>query len=245
MIRGAYTSISGILAAQRRMDVLGNNIANVNTTGFKEALATQTSLGFGVGVASGDAYSPLGTIGIATYASGLTDNWLQGPLLTTENRTDLAVEGDGLFVVGTPTGPAYTRAGDFVLDVNGTLTTQGGLPVLDVAGKPIVVPGGASGFSVGDDGTVDGTGQRIALVSIPATGLSRMGDNLFAIAGTVTPVAAGQGSMRQGMLEGSNVDLAQSMTELISVQRSYQLSARAFSVQDQTLETTNSLGHVK
>ena len=245
MIRGAYTSISGIIAAQRRMDVLGNNIANVNTTGFKEALATQSSLGMDVGSTMGDGYSPLGTLGVATYASGLKDNFLQGPLLTSGIPTDLAVAGDGLFVVGTPTGPAYTRAGDFVLDAAGTLTSQIGQPVLDVTGKPIVVPGGASSFAVARDGTVAGTGQRIALVSVPATGLSRLGDNLFAIAGAVTPVAAGQGTIVQGATEGSNVDLASSMTEMISVQRSYQLSARAFSLQDATLEQTNAIGRLR
>jgi flagellar basal-body rod protein FlgG len=245
MIRGIYTSISGVIAAQRRMDVLGNNIANVNTTGFKEALATQTALGMGVGTTAGEGYLPLGTLGVGTYASGLTDNFLQGPLLTSGLPTDLAVVGDGLFVVGTPTGPAYTRAGDFVLDATGMLTTQQGQPVLDVTGRPIVVPGGTSAFSVGPDGTVNGTGQRIALVTVPATGLTRIGENLFAIAGPVTPVADGAGTIVQGATEGSNTDLASSMTELISVQRNYQLSARAFSLQDGTLDTTIALGRVK
>jgi flagellar basal-body rod protein FlgG len=245
MIRGIYTSISGVIAAQRRMDVLGNNIANVNTTGFKEALATQSALGMGVGTTAGEGYLPLGTLGVGTYASGLTDNFLQGPLLGSGVPTDLAVTGDGLFVIGTPTGPAYTRAGDFVLDAAGMLTTPLGQPVLDVTGRPIVVPGGATTFAVGPDGTVQGTGQRIALVSVPATGLTRLGDNLFAIAGAVTPVPDGQGAIVQGAVEGSNVDLATSMTELINVQRNYQLSARAFSLQDGTLDTTIALGRVK
>jgi flagellar basal-body rod protein FlgF len=245
MIRGIYTSISGVIAAQRRMDVLGNNMANVNTTGFKEALATQSAYDFGVGVAQGDSYTPLGTIGIATYASGLKDNWLQGALQASGIPTDLAVSGDGLFVVGTPSGPAYTRAGDFVIDVTGTLTTQGGEPVLDVKGKPVVVPAGSGHFTVSPDGTVQETGQRIALVAIPATGLQRIGNNLFSITGPVTPVKQGTGEMRQGFLEASNVDLAVEMTEMISVQRSYQLSARAFSVQDATLDVTNAIGRVK
>jgi flagellar basal-body rod protein FlgG len=245
MIRGVYTSISGIIAAQRRMDVLGSNIANVNTTGFKEALATQSALGMNVGTTAGGGYLPLGTLGVATYASGLKDNFLQGPLQTSGVPTDLAVSGDGLFVVGTPSGPAYTRAGDFVVDATGMLTTQVGQPVLDVTGKPVMVPGGAGSLAVAQDGTVQGTGQRIALVSVPAAGLSRIGDNLFAIAGPVTPVAAGQGQIIQGALEASNVDLAASMTEMISVQRSYQLSSRAFSIQDGTLDTTIALGRVK
>jgi flagellar basal-body rod protein FlgG len=245
MIRGIYTSISGVIAAQRRMDVLGNNIANVNTTGFKEALATQSALGMPVGTTAGEGFAPLGTLGVGTYASGLTDNFLQGPMLASGIPTDLAVAGDGLFVIGTPTGPAYTRAGDFTLDATGMLTTQQGQPVLDVTGKPIMVPGGASTFTVAPDGTVQGTGQRIALAAIPATGLTRIGENLFAITGPVTPVAAGQGTIVQGATEGSNVDLATSMTEMINVQRSYQLSARAFSLQDGTLDTAISVGRVR
>jgi flagellar basal body rod protein FlgG len=245
MIRGAYTAISGMIAAQRRMDVLGNNIANVNTTGFKEALATQSSLSFGVGVAADDSYTPIGRLGVGTFATGLKDNWLQGPILTTGVPTDLALSGDGLFVIGTPTGPAYTRNGSLVLDATNTLTTQIGQPVLDVDGRPIVVPGGAAGFRVYEDGTVEGTGQRIALVAIPAEGVTRIGENLFAIAGAVTPLADGAGLLRQGALEGSNTDMAASMTELISIQRNYQLCARAYALQDGSLETTNGLGRVK
>lgn len=245
MIRGAYTSISGIIAAQRRMDILGDNIANVNTPGFKQSLSTQASVELGVGALTEGSYLPLGNLGLGTYAAGLTIDQLQGPILTSGVPTDLAISGDGLFVVGTPTGLAYTRAGDFVLDANNTLTTQAGEPILDVTGRPIVVPGGASTFAVGEDGTVASTGQRIALVSVPQDGLTRLGGNLYAITGTVTPVAAGAGSIRQGALEGSNVDLGQSMSEMIATQRSYQLSARAYSLQDGTLQETIALGRMR
>lgn len=245
MIRGIYTSVSGIIASQRRMDVLGDNIANVNTPGFKQSLATQASYELEVGLQADGAYAPMGSLALGTYATKLTIDQLQGPILTSGVPTDLAISGDGLFAVGTPTGPAYTRAGDFVLDVNGTLTTQAGEPVLDVTGRPIVVPGGAASFSVAEDGTVASTGQRIAMVSVPQTGLTRLGGNLYAIAGPVTPVAAGAGGIRQGALEGSNVDLGQSMTEMISVQRSYQLSSRAFSLQDGTLTDTINLGKIR
>ncbi len=245
MIRGAYTSISGIIAAQRRMDILGDNIANVNTPGFKQSLSTQASAELGVGALAEGQYAALGSLGMGTYATGLTIDQLQGPILTSGVPTDLAISGDGLFVVGTPTGLAYTRAGDFVLDANNTLTTQAGEPILDVTGRPIVVPGGATALSVGEDGTIASTGQRIALVSVPQDGLTRLGGNLYAITGTVTPVAAGAGGIRQGALEGSNVDLGQTMTELIATQRSYQLSARAFSLQDATLGDTIALGRVR
>lgn len=247
MIRGDYTSVSGLVAAQQRMDMLSDNVANISTTGFKEVLATQEGVGFAVGVSMGDGsgWTGLGPLSLGTMATGVTVNRLQGPLISTGVPTDLAIAGDGLFVVGTPTGPAYTRAGDFVLDAAGTLVTQEGQPVLDTTGRPIVVPGGARSLTVGSDGTIDGTGQRIALVSFPATGLSRLGGNLYAIAGAVTPVAAGQGGIEQGSLEGSNVDLSTSMTELIAVQRSYQLSSRALTIQDQTLADANQVGRLR
>jgi flagellar basal body rod protein FlgG len=176
---------------------------------------------------------------------GATVNRLQGPLLGSGNPTDLAISGDGLFAVGTPDGVAYTRAGDFVLDATGTLVTQQGYPVLDTAGKPITVAGGAGSFSVAPDGTVAGTGQRLAFISFPATGLSVAGENLYTISGPVQPVAAGAGTIQQGFLEGSNVDLAGSMTDLISLQRLFQLSARSLTMQDQTLEDANSIGKLK
>jgi flagellar basal-body rod protein FlgG len=98
---------------------------------------------------------------------------------------------------------------------------------------------------VAQDGTVAGTGQRIALVAFPTDGLTRLGDNLYAIAGPVRPVAAGTGTIQQGVLEGSNVDMAGSMTELIAVQRMFQLSARSLTLQDGTLEEANNVGKVK
>jgi flagellar basal body rod protein FlgG len=247
MIRGVYTSASELVATQQRMDELAGNIANVSTAGFKEVLATQGGVGTTVSLAMGDGSSAIGIgqLAFGTVAVGATVNRLQGPLLSTGIPTDLAISGDGLFAVGTPTGIAYTRAGDFVIDANGTLVTQQGYPVLDTTGRAVVVPGGASAFSVGPDGTVDGTGQRLALVSFPATGVSILGENLYAIDGTVQPVAGGAGTIEQGMLEGSNVDMAESMTELIALQRMFQLSARSLSLQDQTLQDANGIGQVR
>jgi flagellar basal-body rod protein FlgF len=247
MIRGIYTSASGLVAAEQRMAELAGNIANTSTPGFKEILATQGDYGTGVGVSFGDGASAvrIGRLSYGTVATGETIDRLQGPLLATDNPTDLAIAGDGLFAVGTPAGVAYTRAGDFAIDAGGKLVTQQGYPVLDTTGKPITVPGGASTLAVGQDGTIAGTGQRLAFISFPATGLAMMGENLFALSGPVQPVAAGAGTIQQGSLEGSNVDMAASMTELISVQRTFQLSARSLTLQDQTLEEANTVGKPK
>jgi flagellar basal body rod protein FlgG len=151
----------------------------------------------------------------------------------------MAIEGDGLFVVRTGSGIAYTRAGDFVTDVTGTLVTQQGYPVLDIAGHNIQ-PG--QPFTVAADGTIVPSGQRIALVGWPPGGVTRLGQNLYSAGGQLTP---GSGSIRQGALEASNTDLALAMTDLISLQRNFQMSSRALSLQDGTIGDAVQLGRLR
>jgi flagellar basal body rod protein FlgG len=239
MIRGFYTALSGIIASMNRQAIVADNIANVNTPGFKGSRSTQSDFGLTLASSLG---GPLGQLGTATLASGLTLDRLQGPLESTSLPTDMAIEGDGLFVIrGAGGALAYTRAGNFVVDMAGTLTTQLGEPVLDVAGRPIVVPGGAANLVLDPNGNVAGTGQRIALVALPAAGMSRRGDNTYAISGPTSPAV---GRVRQGVLERSNVDLATSMTELITIQRAFALSSRALSIQEQTIGDANDVGRV-
>jgi flagellar basal body rod protein FlgG len=239
MIRGFYTALSGIIASMNRQAIVADNIANVNTPGFKGSRSTQSDFGLTLASSLG---GPLGQLGTATLASGLTLDRLQGPLESTALPTDMAIEGDGLFVIrGAGGALAYTRAGNFVVDMAGTLTTQLGEPVLDVAGRPIVVPGGAANLVLDPNGNVAGTGQRIALVALPAAGMSRRGDNTYAISGPTSPAV---GRVRQGVLERSNVDLATSMTELITIQRAFALSSRALSIQEQTIGDANDVGRV-
>jgi flagellar basal-body rod protein FlgG len=239
VIRGFYTALSGIITSMTRQSVVADNLANVNTPGFKQHRTTATDFGFEIGNSLG---WPMGYLGTATVPVGLTMDRAQGPFETTGLRTDLAIEGDGLFVVRTPTGIAYTRAGDFVLDATGTLTTQNGEPVLDTAGRPVVVPGGAAAFTVGPDGTVEGTGQRLALVAWPAGGVTRLGRNLLLAPG---PLAPATGRIFQGAVERSNVDTALAMTELIGHQRAMGLSSRALSITDDTLGEANGIGRLR
>jgi flagellar basal-body rod protein FlgF len=239
MIRGFYTSLSGIIASMNRQAIVADNIANVNTPGFKGSRSTQSDFGLTLASSLGNS---LGRLGTASLPVGLTLDRLQGPLESTTLPSDLAVEGDGLFVIRTATGDlAYTRAGDFVVDNTGTLTTELGEPVLDDAGRPIVVPGGVTSFILDPNGNVAGTGQRIALVAFPAAGISRAGDNTYSISGATTPAT---GRVRQGFLERSNVDLATSMTDLISLQRNFALSSRALSIQEATIGDANDVGRV-
>ena len=164
MIRGFYTALSGVVAAMTRQAVVADNIANVNTVGFKQSRTLQTDYELSIMNAVGPE---LGLLGSGTVPAGLRLDISQGPLYETGVQTDLAVEGDGLFVVRTGNGIAYTRAGNFQTDATGMLVTEQGYPVLDVAGHTIS-PG--LKFTVAADGTIAETGQRIALVAWPAGG---------------------------------------------------------------------------
>lgn len=247
MIRGYYTALSEIVTAMSRMNAVSDNVANVNTPGFKQVLSTQQGYGFDIAVFLGldGQGAGIGELPTATYADEFVIDRSQGSLETTMPRTDLAIEGDGLFAIRTASGIAYTRAGNFVIDAQGTLTTQLGQPVLDVDGRAITIPGGAAAFTVNPDGAIDGTGQRMALVAFPASGVRRLGDNLYAIDGPVTPVAPPDGNIRQGFLERSNTDLALGMVDLIGLQRGFQLASRALVLQDETLQTAIQAGRLR
>jgi flagellar basal body rod protein FlgG len=236
MIRGFYTALSGVLASMNRQAVVADNIANVNTTGFKASRTTQDDFELQIMNSLGPE---IGVLGMGTTASGLKIDTSQGALEQTGVPTDMAISGDGLFVVRTGSGVAYTRDGNFELDATGKLVTEQGFPVLDTAGHDIT-PGG--NFTVGKDGTVSGTGQRIALVGWPPGGVTRLGQNLYAAGGTLTP---GPGIINQGMIEHSNTDLGLEMTDMISIQRSFQMSSRAMSIQDSSVGDAVQLGRLR
>lgn len=236
MIRGLYTSLSGILASMSRQSIVADNLANLNTVGFHQSRSTTTDFGYELAESAG---RPIGRIGTATIPTGLTLDRSQGPLEQTGRSADLAIEGDGLFVIGTPRGVAYTRAGDFAIDAQDLLVTEGGYPVLDTAGRPIRIKGT---FDVAADGTVLETGQRIAIVGWPPGEPERIGETLLMAPG---PLAPADGRVRQGVLERSNTDVASAMTELVALQRHFSLSSRALSLQDETLADAVQLGRLR
>jgi flagellar hook protein FlgE len=236
MIRGLYTALSGMLSSMTRQAVVADNIANANTVGFKQSRTTQDDFELQVMNSLGPE---LGELGSGAIPTGLKLDTSQGPLEVTGKESDMAVDGDGLFVVRSGGGVAYTRAGDFVVDVTGTLVTQQGYPVLDTAGHTIQ-PG--EPFTVGSDGTIVGTGQRIALVGWPPGGVTRLGENLYSAGGQLPPAT---GQIRQGMLEHSNTDMTVAMTDLISLERNFQMSSRALSLQDGTIGDAIGLGRLR
>jgi flagellar basal body rod protein FlgG len=236
MIRGFYTALSGVLSSMTRQSVVADNIANVNTVGFKQSRTTQDDFELQIMNSLGPE---LGELGTGAIPSDLKLDLAQGPLEVTGNQSDLAIDGDGLFVVRTGGGTAYTRAGNFVVDATGMLVTQQGYPVLDTAGHTITPP---QGFTVSPDGTITQTCQRIALVAWPPGGVTRLGENLFSAGGQLTPAT---GTIRQGTIEHSNTDLALEMTDLVSLQREFQMNSRALTLEDQSIGDAVQLGRLK
>ena len=253
---GFGQGVSGLNAAASNLDVIGNNIANVNTTAYKSSSVsfadTFSNTLRAASSASGDTSIQIGT---GVQVSGMSTNYTQGSLSSTGNATDLAVSGSGYFVVRDANGMNYaTRDGAFHFDSSGDLVNAQGFSVVDATGAKINVPNysSVSSVSVGTDGTVtafmsDGTStstQKVGLLNIPDQAkLMKQGNNLydFSNAGTTvsnitTPGGSGVGTIESGQLELSNVDLTEQFSNLITTQRSFQAGARLITVSDSVLD---------
>ncbi len=242
MLEGLYSAAAGMAAQQQRIDGVANDLANVSTTGYKRVRVGFRDLLYN---RQGPSAGPTVLAGAGAAAGIFGRSQEQGALQTTGNPLDLAIEGAGFFQVRRPDGSlALTRDGALRLDANGRLTTQDGA-LLD---PPITVPKGttADRLAIGADGTVRiGKGAaigRIQLVDVPAPdGLQPLGGNLFAPtaqSGQPAPVGAGS-TLRQGLLEGSNVDVGDAMVDMMDAQRSFQMASKAIQMQDQMLEVAN------
>lgn len=271
----AMVSMNGL---QQKLDLLADNIANVNTVGYKRKEATFEDLLNNI-KRQPDAFSQLGRLTPMNFNQGwgskmtmVQPNLSQGPMQGTDKETDIAIEGNALFEVEVDSAGnrAYTRNGAFQLTVgaNGDtiLATEDGYPIVakvrdaetgNVVEGNIVVPQGYS-LRVNPDGTVLGvsSARTIELGSIKLLQASRpaaltaVSDNLFVIADginvgdvvqEIVPDSENLISLRQGYLEQSNVELTDEMTELINVQRAYQLAARALSSSDTMMSLANGL----
>ena len=239
MLEGLYSAAAGMAAQQERIDGISNDLANASTTGYKHVRIGFRDLLYS---AQGNGAGPTVTAGAGAAASIFGRSQQQGALQDTGQPLDLAIQGSGYFQVQRADGStALTRDGALRLDSLGRLTTQDG----DILQPPITVPRGTTPdqLSVGSDGTVRvGTGRalgRIQLVDVPAPdGLQPLGGNLFAAnTASGTPTATGTGTtLRQGALEGSNVDVGDSMVDMMDAERSFQMSSKAIQMQDQMLE---------
>lgn len=261
MIRAFHTSATGMNAQQLVLDNTANNLANINTTGFKRSqLDFQDLLYTTLRQPGSDSVQgqllPTGLqIGHGVRIAGNTRNFTVGTLENTGNSLDIAIEGGGFFKVQAPNGGfRYTRDGSFRINANGELVTADGFFL-----EPrITIPPDAVSISIGNDGTISvvsagspntstAVGQiKIARFINPA-GLSAEGRNLFAetpASGAVTdetPGINGTGLLRGGFLERSNVEVVQELVNLIQAQRAYEFNTKAIRVADEMLSFTNDL----
>ena len=259
MIRALWTASSGMQSQQVNMDVIANNLANVNSSGFKKSRADfqdvlyQTNKVAGAGGEGGQ--SPTGIqIGLGSRVAAVQKIFTTGDLQQTENELDLAIEGPGFFQVTLPDGTtAYTRSGAFKKDSEGQVVSSDGYPLV----PQIVIPENATTVSVSEDGTVqvllDGEAEptEIGVIELvrfgnPA-GLSSMGRNLYeqtATSGDPITGTAGQegyGTLSQGFLEGSNVNIMEEMVNMIAGQRAYEVNSKAIRTADEMLQLTSDL----
>jgi len=260
MVRSLYTAAAGMNVQQTNIDVISNNIANVNTVGFKQDRAEfadlmYQSLNYTAKATSSSTNNPTGIdVGLGVRVSGIQKSFMQGSLKQTGNALDIAIQGKGFFKVTTPDGnTVYTRNGSFKVNSDGAIVNELGYK-LD---PEIVVPNNLTNLSIASDGTIsamnpaDGTittlGQITLADFINPAGLTPLGDGLFQASETSgdptegTPGSEAFGSLRQGMLESSNVKLVNSMVDLITAQRAYEANSKAITTTDQMLQQVNQL----
>nr|AYV88381.1 flagellar basal-body rod protein [Helicobacter pylori] len=260
MLRSLYSATSGMLAQQTHIDTTSNNIANVNTTGFKKSRADFNDLFYQAMQYAGTntsntTLSPDGMeVGLGVRPSAITKMFSQGSPKETENNLDVAITGKGFFQVQLPDGTtAYTRSGNFKLDEQGNLVTSEGYLFI----PQITLPEDTTQVNIGVDGTVSVTqglqttsnviGQITLANFVNPAGLHSMGDNLFSITNASgeaivgNPDSQGLGKLRQGFLELSNVRLVEEMTDLITAQRAYEANSKSIQTADAMLQTVNSL----
>jgi flagellar basal-body rod protein FlgG len=236
MIQGLYTAVSGMAAHQTRLDVLANNLANADTLGFKAEMVSIDQSVIPQDLWS-DPLAPLSTV----EAGRPGVNPAPGALKNTGNPLDLALVGPGLFVVQTPQGERYTRAGNFVRDREGFLATQNGYRVLGTNG-PVPVPD--TGFVVDESGGLSGGGTLRVFGGAALQGLVKIGGTLFRVAEGVSPPATAlDARVVQGQLEGSNVNVVMNMVEMLATMRTYEAYQRTVQALDQTVgQAANDLG---
>ncbi len=235
MISGLYTAASGMALHQAKLDVLANNLANANTPGFQaDVLTVEVSAPAAGSLSAGAA-------GGTVRAGRTVTDARSGVVRATGNPLDLALAGPGLFVVETPSGERYTRAGNFTRDAQGFLATPDGFRVLGTAG-PIRIPDG--GLRVSEEGALpDGTRLRVVAGS-DAARLRKAGANLFAAeAGAAPPEELAAARILAGHLETSNVRPVLAMVEMLATLRSYEAYQKTIQQLDQTAgQAANELG---
>lgn len=249
MIDALFTAATGMMAQQNGMDIVANNLANVNTPGFKRSRNSQTDLGYWeFQLVNGQRAQ----IGLGAAQGSTMREMIGGQIQNTDRSLDVAINGEGFLRVRMPDGTlGYTRSGMLATDAQGRLCMSSG-PLLQ---PPITVPPGASDFAIAQNGqvtaTVNGQLQQLGQIQLtmfpnPA-GLLALGGNVYAAgpnAGNPTdgaPLTNGAGSLEQGKLETSNVNVAVEMIEMITAQRAFEAASRVITATDEMLSTANGI----
>lgn len=245
MIRGIYTAASGMLVENRRQENISQNLANLNTAGFKQLYMTAVSQEDRT-VKNMNGKHSVGVLPTLVGTDTPTLMMTQGQLTSTGLTHDFAINGDGFFTVEGPNGEnLYTRDGRFGVDATGRLTTKEGYPVLMSNGEYAYV--NQNDFSVGSDGTFEVNGQNYQFLICTvedAQNLSAQGDNLYTYDG-VTQVAQDGFMVMQGYTEGSNVNATDEMVNLIASSRAYQTNSQVLKALDQVLgQAVNQIGKI-
>ena len=254
MIRSLYTAATGMIAQQLNLDVIANNLANVNTSGFKKSRADFNDLMYQMieepgTQASQQGNSPTGIqVGLGVKPAAVGKVYSQGDFQSTSNPLDVAIEGDGFFEVQLPNGEsAFTRAGSFKLDETGNLVTTDGYQL----NPTITIPAETTGITIAEDGTVSvklpGTSAASQVGQIQLTrfqnagGLRAMGKNLFQeteASGSATPGIPGEngyGTLSQAYLENSNVSVVEEVVQMVTSQRAYEANSKVIQTADNLL----------
>ncbi len=259
MIRALWSSASGMQAQQTNIDVISNNLANVNTTGYKRSSAQFEDLMYQTEIAPGNKLGdgstvPTGIqIGYGSRTVATSKSFDQGDLQQTGGTLDVAIQGRGFFRIELPDGTiAYTRDGSFKMNQSGQIVTNRGYKV---SGTDTIDPQ-ATDVSIARDGSmsvvVNGATQNLSPVTLtdfpnPA-GLRNIGDNLYLetdASGTpqsgLTPGVNGEGTLAQGYLESSNVQIVTEMVKMIQAQRAYEINSKSIQTSDEMLGIANNL----
>ena len=248
MIRGIYTAATGMIAETIRTDTIANNLANVNTSGYKKDITVNKDFSTMLihRINDGKGAPAIGHLGIGTAVDEIATSHAPGPVRPTGNKLDVAIAGKGFFVIATPNGERYTRDGSFTRNVQGELVTQDGYRVSGANG-PILIPDIANRIDIAPDGRVLADDVEVGSLNIVQfqneKQLLKQGANLYIANGADPQTVTGQ--IEQGYLEQSNVNVVAEMVNLIAAYRAYEVSSKTVQAQDQMLDkAVNEVGRV-
>jgi len=240
VIRGIYTAAAGLTTATLRLGVVSNNVANAMTPGYKQdRLPDEVGKALDLmKFAVDDQGRPVGKVTLGPQVGVSELDLTPGPIQETANPLDLAIAGNGFFAVqGADGQPRFTRDGGFQRDLDGSLRSRTGMPVLDTNGQPIQLPEGE--IAVAADGTLLVNEQTVAQIQMvdfaPGVQLTKEGNGVFGANGAL-PQPTADAQLYQGYIEGSNVDMTESMVATMNLVRAYEANQQLLRIQDETLK---------